>query len=150
VTTGAADVGFSTTLFVAIGVWVGLGVSVIWMNTLVGVHEGTKVNRGVTVMVAVALAGFKVGGGKGLRLLFGLKNISAKYDTTQRNVTNIKMVNTFHTLPAPFFLLGGSLASDISYESMLQLPKTIGLGQQDLDLTLILAFAYPCLNGLHL
>jgi hypothetical protein len=95
---------------------------------LEGVHEGTKVYRGVTVKVAVALAGFKVGGGKGLRLLLGLKNISTKYDTTHRNVTKIRMVKKFHIRPECFFLWGGSDASDISYETMLQLPKTFGLG----------------------
>lgn len=58
-------------LLVTIDAWGGSGVSVTWSMTVVGVHEGTNVNRGITVTVAVAKAGFEVLGGNGFRLLFG-------------------------------------------------------------------------------
>jgi hypothetical protein len=56
----------------------GTGVSDTVIRALVGVQVGTIVNRGVTVGVSVNKAGFKVGGGNGLRLVFGFRKISVK------------------------------------------------------------------------
>jgi len=124
---GSTAVGFSIKLVVTIGVLDGSGVSVIWGKALVGVHEGTNVNLGTTVTVAVAKAGFNVGGGNGFRLLFGSMNIRKKIDTTQRTETNTKIVKTFHTKPEGLFLRGGSFASENSYASIHHLPNETGL-----------------------
>ncbi|OGO59447.1 MAG: hypothetical protein A2029_12300 [Chloroflexi bacterium RBG_19FT_COMBO_47_9] len=81
---------------------------------LVGVQEGTRVKRGVTVMVGGTMEGYKVGGGKGLIPLYGLAKINRKTDTTQRIVTSTTIVRTFHTNADGVFLWGGSFVSDIS------------------------------------
>jgi len=119
---GAAAVGFSISLVAIIDTWGGIGVSVGGIMKVVGVHEGTNVNRGITVTVAVAKAGFEVAGGNGLRLLFGSTYIRKKTDTTQSKIINTKTVKIFHSLP-DFFLRGGSFASENSYPSIDHLPN---------------------------
>jgi hypothetical protein len=116
--TGPTEVGFSITPVVTIDAWGGSGVSVTWIMTEVGVHEGTNVNRGTTVAVAVVKAGFEVAGGNGFRLLFGSTYIRKKTDTTQIVVNNTKIVKTFHTKPERLFLRGSSFASENSYPSI--------------------------------
>jgi ATP-dependent protease HslVU (ClpYQ) peptidase subunit len=90
------------------------GVFVTCASALVGVHDGIRVTRGVTVIVGGATDGKYVGGGKGLIPLCGLTKIKKNADTTQRIVTSTSIVKTFHTKAEDFFLLGGSCASDIS------------------------------------
>jgi hypothetical protein len=96
------------------GILVAAGVLVDGAIILVGVQEGTRVKRGVTVMVGGTMEGYKVGGGKGLIPLYGLTKIKRKTDTTQRIVTSTTMVRTFHTNADGVFLRGGSFVSDIS------------------------------------
>jgi hypothetical protein len=72
------------------------------------------VKRGVTVGVNVYKAGFNVGGGKGFKLLLGLRNIRTKYDETQNRATNIKIVKKFHTRARDFFFCGGPFTSETS------------------------------------
>jgi hypothetical protein len=112
-------------LVVGIGVLVGyiVGVAVAGISDAVGVHEGIRVNRNVTVGVGVNKAGFAVGGGKGLRLLLGLIKIMVTAETTQHIETSDRMVRMFHTMFPVIFRLGSFVTSDISYESMFHLPS---------------------------
>jgi hypothetical protein len=126
--TGCTEIGFSTKGLDGTGVSVGAdvmegtGVSVTMIGTLVGVHEGTKVNLGVTVGVRVNKAGFNVGGGNGLRLLFGLRKMSVKYDKTHPKATRIRTVKIFHTRALGLFVGGGPFTSETSYVSTAHLP----------------------------
>jgi hypothetical protein len=111
---GSIAAGKVIGVFEIMGVCVGAGVFVARSPILVGVQDGTKVKRGVTVMVGGAKDGYKVGGGNGLILLLGSTKIRKKTETTQRIVTNTSTVKTFHTKAVDLFLGGGSFASDIS------------------------------------
>lgn len=124
--TGFMEIGFSTRGLAGTGVSVGrgvldgadvmegTGVLVIMIGALVDVHVGTNVNRGVTVGVRVYKAGFKVGGGNGLRLLFGLRKMSVKYDKTHIRATRISTVKIFHTRALGLFDGGGPFSAETS------------------------------------
>jgi len=126
---GSTEMAFSSTRPIGTdvsdgtGVLDGTGVSEGVIGTFVGVHVGTIVKRGVTDGVSVYKAGFNVGGGKGLRLLSGLKKISTKYDKTHSKVTRMITVRIFHTLALGLFGCGGPFTSETSYESMVHLPN---------------------------
>jgi hypothetical protein len=102
-------------------------VAVACAATLVGVQDGTRVNRGVTVAVGTANVGGRVGGGNGLRLLFGLTKIRKNTDTTHRIAINTRMVKIFHTTAEDSFLRGVSFASDKSKLSIHYLPGNFTL-----------------------
>jgi hypothetical protein len=80
----------------------------------VGVQDGTRVKRGVTVIVGGTMDGYSVGGGNGFKLLFGSIKIRKKTETTQKIVSKTRTVRMFHTMLDDLFFFGGSCASDIS------------------------------------
>lgn len=153
---GSTVIAFSTTRLAGTGVsdgtgvLDGIGVSVNVTGKFVGVQEGTRVNLGVTVGVRVYKAGFNVGGGNGLRLLFGSRKINAMYDRTQSKATRMITVRIFHTRALGLFGCGGPFTSETSLESMVHLSIQSRLWQQYLDIALLSAFAQPVLNGLNL
>jgi hypothetical protein len=117
---GSTEIAFSTMavggrgVSDGTGVIVGTGVSVCVTSAYVDVHVGTRVKRGVTVYVGVYKAGFDVGGGNGLRLLFGLRKINMKYDRTQNKATRMITVRIFHARALDLFDCGGPFTSEAS------------------------------------
>ena len=104
---GMPAVGLSNGVLVIIGVRVAIGVLVTCWPLIVGVQEGIRVKRRVTVAVGAPMDGIKVGGGNGLRLLDGSTKIRKKTERTQKIVTSTRMVRTFHTNAVDVFERAG-------------------------------------------
>lgn len=82
------------------------GVFVGGTTSMVGVHEGVHLMRGVSVAMGVANMELITDGGKGLKLLDGFIYIRMKAMAIRSVKINTRMVNIFHANPAGLFLLG--------------------------------------------
>jgi len=86
------------------GVSVGKAVAVdrgvgVWLGSSVGsgVQVAGRTPRGVGVRVGMAIAAGSVGGGKGLRPVFGFMKIRRNTPATKRTKIKTNMVRIFHT-----------------------------------------------------
>ena len=113
-----------------VGIWLASGEPVPCIPMRVGVHDGTMVIRGVTVKVGSTAVGKRVGGGKGLIILFGFVNIIEKTTTTHKIVTSITIVKIFHTRADDLFLGLDLLAWGKSKLSIHHLPLNMHYGNK--------------------